>query len=78
MRLRMSRGHRKYQMVPRESPIPEKPLILYLMVLDESMGCMLGQQDDMGKEQAIYYLSKKFTYCEKRYSTLKRTCCALV
>ncbi|RDY04088.1 hypothetical protein CR513_12234, partial [Mucuna pruriens] len=49
------------------------------MVLDESMGCMLGQRDETGrKERAIYYLSKKFTDCEKRYPTLERTCCALV
>ncbi|RDY13605.1 hypothetical protein CR513_01444, partial [Mucuna pruriens] len=56
-----------------------KPLILYLTVLEESLGCVLGQQDATGrKEKAIYYLSKKFTDCEKRYPTLERTCCALV
>ncbi|RDX63351.1 hypothetical protein CR513_58224, partial [Mucuna pruriens] len=45
-----------------------KPLILYLMVLEESIGCVLGQQDATGrKEQAIYYLSQKFTNCEKKY-----------
>ncbi|RDX64932.1 hypothetical protein CR513_56449, partial [Mucuna pruriens] len=38
-----------------------KPLILYLTVLEESMGGILGQQDAFGKEQAIYYVSKKFT-----------------
>ncbi|RDX69989.1 Retrovirus-related Pol polyprotein, partial [Mucuna pruriens] len=59
--------------------IPGRPLILYLTVLEESMGCMLGQRDDTGKkEHAIYYLSKKFTDCEQRYSALERTCCALV
>ena len=43
-------------------PVPVKPLILYLTVLDGPMGCVLGQQDEMGKkEHAIYYLSKKFT-----------------
>ena len=48
-------------------------------VLDKSMGCVLGQHDDSGKkEQAIYYLSKKFTACEMNYSMLERTCCALV
>ncbi|RDX99187.1 hypothetical protein CR513_17791, partial [Mucuna pruriens] len=37
-----------------------RPLILYLMVLEESMGCMLGQQDATAKkEQAIYYLIAK-------------------
>ncbi|RDX89626.1 Retrovirus-related Pol polyprotein from transposon 17.6, partial [Mucuna pruriens] len=46
--------------------VPGKPLILYLT------------QNDSGKEQAIYYLNKKFTECEQRYSALERTCCALV
>ncbi|RDX88891.1 Retrovirus-related Pol polyprotein from transposon 17.6, partial [Mucuna pruriens] len=61
------------------SATPSRPLILYLTVLEESMGCVLGQQDDTGrKEQAIYYLSKKFIDCEQRYLALERTCCALV
>ncbi|RDY05013.1 Retrovirus-related Pol polyprotein from transposon 17.6, partial [Mucuna pruriens] len=56
-----------------------KPLILYLTVLEESMGYVLGQQDAIGKkEHAIYYLSKKFTNCEKRYLALERTYCAMV
>uniref|UniRef100_A0A2N9G4K0 G-patch domain-containing protein n=1 Tax=Fagus sylvatica TaxID=28930 RepID=A0A2N9G4K0_FAGSY len=60
-------------------PTPGRPLILYLTVQEASMGCMLGQQDETGKkEQAIYYLSKKFTEPETRYSCwLKKTCCAL-
>ncbi|RDY11538.1 Retrovirus-related Pol polyprotein from transposon 17.6, partial [Mucuna pruriens] len=60
-------------------PVPGKPLILYLIVLEESMGCVLGQQDaTRKKEQAIYYLSKKFIDCEKRYLALGRICYALV
>ncbi|RDY12610.1 hypothetical protein CR513_02558, partial [Mucuna pruriens] len=43
-----------------------RPLTLYLTVLDESMGCMLGQQDEAKKERVIYYLSKKFTDCGKK------------
>ena len=46
-----------------------RPLIMYLTVLDNSMGCVLGQHDESGqKEHAIFYLSKKFTDCETRYS----------
>ena len=42
------------------------------------MGCVLGQHDESGrKEHAIYYLSKKFTDCEQRYSLLEKTCRAL-
>ena len=52
---------------------------MYLTVLDNSMGCVLGQHDESGrKEHAIYYLSKKFTDCETRYSLLEKTCCELV
>ncbi|RDY01766.1 Retrovirus-related Pol polyprotein from transposon 17.6, partial [Mucuna pruriens] len=54
------------------SAILGKPLILYLTMLEESMGCVLGQQDATGKkEQAIYYLSKNFINCEKRHPALK-------
>ena len=55
-----------------------RPLIMYLTVLENSMGCVLGQHDESGrKEHAIYYLSKKFTDCETRYSLLEKTCCTL-
>ena len=55
-----------------------KPLILYLMMHERSMGYVLGQHDETGrKEQAIYYLSKKFTYYESKYSSLEKMCCAL-
>lgn len=51
-----------------------RPLIMYLTVLDESMGCVLGQHDEFDrKEHAIYYLSKKFTNCEIKYSLLEKT-----
>jgi len=60
-------------------PVPRRPLILYMTILDESMGCMLGQHDESGKkDRAVYYLSKKFMTCEMNYSLLERTCCALV
>ena len=46
-------------------PVPKRPLILYITVLDESMGCVIGQHNESKKrEQVIYYLSKKFTACE--------------
>ena len=59
-------------------PVEGRPLILYLTVLHNSMGCVLGKHDESGrKEHAIYYLSKKFTNYETRYSLLEKTCCAL-
>lgn len=51
---------------------------MYLIVVDESMGYMLEQQDETGrKEHAIYYLSKNFTDYEIIYSLLEKTCYAL-
>ncbi|XP_070019873.1 uncharacterized protein [Nicotiana sylvestris] len=55
-------------------PEPGRPLIIYLRVLDNSFGCVLGQHDITGrKEQAIYYLSKKFTSYDVKYTPLERT-----
>ncbi|KAE8716368.1 PCF11P-similar protein 4 [Hibiscus syriacus] len=60
-------------------PIPNKPLILYLTVFEKSMGCVLAQHDETGRrERAIYYLSKKFTDCATRYSSIEKLCCVLV
>ncbi|XP_070045406.1 uncharacterized protein [Nicotiana tomentosiformis] len=59
-------------------PEPGRPLFLYLTVLENSFGCVLGQHDVTGKrEHAIYYLSTKFTSYEAKYTLLERTCCAL-
>ncbi|XP_070045966.1 uncharacterized protein [Nicotiana tomentosiformis] len=59
-------------------PEPGRPLFLYLTVLENSFGCVLGKHDVTGKrEKAIYYLSKKFTIYEAKYTLLERTCCAL-
>ena len=31
-------------------PVEGRPLIIYLTVLDKSMGCILGQRDETGKK----------------------------
>ncbi|KAA3473594.1 RNA-directed DNA polymerase (Reverse transcriptase), Ribonuclease H [Gossypium australe] len=60
-------------------PNPDRPLILYLSIFNNSMGCVFGQHDESGKkEKAIYYLSKKFTDYEMRYSSIEKLCCALI
>ena len=59
-------------------PVPERPLILYLTVTETAMGCVLGQHDETRrKERVIYYLSKKFTEYESRYTMIEKLCCAL-
>ncbi|XP_075091761.1 uncharacterized protein LOC142171935 [Nicotiana tabacum] len=58
--------------------VMRKPLLLYLSVLDNAFCCVLGKHDEIGgKEQAIYYLSNKFTTCEAKYTLIERTYCAL-
>lgn len=59
-------------------PIQGEHLIMYLTILNESIGCVLGQQDETGqKENDIYYMSKKFNDYETRYSLPEKTCCTL-
>ena len=59
-------------------PIPGHPLLLYLSVSDIALGCMLAQLDDSGKEQAIYYLSKRMLEYECRYIMIECLYLALV
>ncbi|WJZ87657.1 hypothetical protein VitviT2T_007024 [Vitis vinifera] len=58
--------------------MPGRPLLLYLSVSDMTLGCMLAQLDDSGKERAIYYLSKRMLEYEMRYVMIERFCLALV
>ncbi|XP_015054833.1 uncharacterized protein LOC107001206 [Solanum pennellii] len=56
----------------------EKLLGFIISRRDSAFGCVLGQHDETGKkERAIYYISKKFTPYESRYTLLERMCCAL-
>ncbi|RVW24892.1 hypothetical protein CK203_079477 [Vitis vinifera] len=43
-----------------------------------ALECMLAQLDDLGKERAIYYLSKRMIDYETRYVMIKCFCLALV
>lgn len=59
-------------------PIPGRPLIMYLTMLDNYMWCVLGKHEEIGrKENIVYYLTKKLTVCETRDSLLKKTYCEL-
>lgn len=58
--------------------VPGKPLIMYLIVLERSIRCVLGHHDETGRKvHTIYYSSKKFTDCESKYSLLEKMCYAL-
>ncbi|KAA0054927.1 uncharacterized protein E5676_scaffold1163G00360 [Cucumis melo var. makuwa] len=54
-------------------PTLRRPLILYLKMREESIGYVLGQHDSLGrKERVVYYLIKKFTSYESKYSLLEK------
>ncbi|XP_058198420.1 uncharacterized protein LOC131313941 [Rhododendron vialii] len=58
-------------------PIKNKPLKLYISTAEGSIGCLLAQDNEQGKEQAVYYLSRLLTPCERRYTPIEKLCLAL-
>ena len=55
-----------------------KSLILYVSIIDDSIGVVLAQHDEEGKERAMYYLSKLFNDAEKKYMAMEKTCAGVV
>ncbi|KAL0293008.1 UNVERIFIED_CONTAM: hypothetical protein Sradi_6960600 [Sesamum radiatum] len=43
------------------APVPGRPLILYVAAQERSVGILLAQKNDEGKENALYYLSRTMT-----------------
>ena len=60
------------------APIKGKPLILYIAALDHSLGALLAQNNDEGKENALYYLSRTLVGAEHNYTPIEKICLALV
>jgi len=61
------------------SPVPKKPLLLYLTTMDTAMGALLAQYlKESRKENGIYYISKKMLAYEEKYTALEKTYVALV
>ncbi|KAI0512212.1 hypothetical protein KFK09_012850 [Dendrobium nobile] len=60
------------------APIPGKPLILYTAALEESLGALLAQHNEEGKENALYYISRRLIGAEIRYSPIEKHCLALI
>ena len=59
--------------------VPKKPLLLYLLTTDTTMGALLAQYlKETRKENAIYYINKMMLSYKEKYSPLKKTCLALV
>ena len=49
-----------------------------MSIIDDSVGVILAQHDEEGKERAMYYLSKLFNEAEKKYTTIEKTCAGVV
>ncbi|KAI5338763.1 hypothetical protein L3X38_018035 [Prunus dulcis] len=60
------------------APIKGKPLILYIAALERSLGALLSQYNDNGKENALYYLSRTLVVAEQNYTPIDMVCPALV
>ena len=60
------------------APIPGKPLRLYTTALEGSLGALLAQENEEGKENALYYLSRMLVGAEHAYSPVEKHCLALV
>ena len=55
-----------------------KPLILYVLVINNSIRVVLTQHDKEGKERAMYYLSKLFNGAAKKYTAIEKTYAGVV
>ncbi|KAB2597110.1 hypothetical protein D8674_000030 [Pyrus ussuriensis x Pyrus communis] len=58
-------------------PCRGKPLKLYISAAAESIGCLLAQDNNVGCEQAIFYLSRNLNSPELNYSPVEKLCLAL-
>ena len=59
-------------------PIPGKPLILYISATVASLGSLLAQSDETGKERAIYYISRTLVSYEMNYTSIEKSYLAVV
>ena len=55
-----------------------RPLILYIAAQEKSLGALLAQQNDEGKENSLYYLSRTLNGIELNYSPIEKICLALM
>ncbi|KAB2599860.1 hypothetical protein D8674_010131 [Pyrus ussuriensis x Pyrus communis] len=58
-------------------PCRTKPLKLYISAAAESIGCLLAQDNNVGREQAVFYLSRNLNAPELNYSPVEKLCLAL-
>ena len=49
-----------------------------MSIIDDSIGAVLAQHDEEGKEMVTYYLFKLFNDVEKKYTAKEKTCTGVV
>jgi hypothetical protein len=59
------------------APVKGRPLILYIAAQPASVGALLAQHNDEGKEVACYYLSRTMAGAEHNYSPIDKLCLTL-
>ncbi|KAL0539474.1 hypothetical protein IC582_023686 [Cucumis melo] len=57
--------------------VPGELLILYIAAQERSLGALLAQEKEKGKERALYYLSRTLVGAEVNYSPIEKMCLAL-
>ena len=60
------------------SPNPQKPLLLYLATNSHAIGASIAQEDGVGIEQPVYYISRALKDAETRYLRAVKACLAIV
>ncbi|CAL2270628.1 unnamed protein product [Prunus armeniaca] len=54
-----------------------KPLRLYILASEGFIGCLLAQNNESEREQAVHYLSRTLNMAELNYSPIEKLCLAL-
>jgi len=61
-----------------EALVLGSPFLIYVRVMNHSLGALLAQNNDQGHEQAIYYLTRTMIGGEHLYNPIVKECLALV
>ncbi|XP_057803303.1 uncharacterized protein LOC131018607 [Salvia miltiorrhiza] len=67
-----------FSRIMKKAPMPGRPLILYIAAQERSMGALLAQENEGGKENTLYYLSRTMTPNELKYTLIEKLCLALI
>lgn len=51
-----------------------KQFILYISGIETTLGSLLAQNDEQGRDRAIYYINKTLVGYELNYSLIEKTC----